>query len=438
MKRLIPAASIAVIVWLLGPVSGAAQAPSMAWVTHGIAAEGQPAVAATFSATRPASAQPDLTSSKTIVVGSVSSFTITATFDSSITTNPNAVALENAIATAIADYPATFSDNINVAITFKTMSSGLGQSSTAYFPNYPYATFLSALKSTSSSADDSTAYSLLPDSSTNPVNGSSALGIKTANLRAVGLAASASPDGTISINTMLTSPGSPGTSGQYDMISVLQHEIDEVLGTGSVLPSSGAPFPADLFRYNGSGARSFAVSPSAPAFLSLDGTTRIVQFNNVNNGGDAGDWISNAPAQVQDAFATAGSHPRLGTSEIVNLDVVGYDRVGANGFTDNTLTAGVTTIKAVHINELRTRIQAQRARFGLGAFSYSTPTITASTTTVKASVISELRQALAEAYSAGGFGVPTYTDSALTAGTTTIKAVHITELRAAVVSLEAR
>jgi hypothetical protein len=441
MKRFLSAASVAVVVvWLLSPVSGAAQAPSLAWVSQGVAAEGQPAVRAVFSATRPASARPDLTSATTVVVGTASSFTITATFDASITSNPNAAALENAITTAIADYPANFSDNINVAITFKTMTSGLGQSSTLYFPSFSYSSFLSGLKASSSTADDATAYSRLPNSSTNPVNGSSSLGVKTANVRAVGLNGSTGgqPDGTISINTSLTTPGGPGTTGQYDMISVVQHEIDEVLGMGSVLPSSGAPFPTDLFRYNSSGARSFALSPSATAFLSIDTTTRIVQFNNVDNDADSGDWATTSSAQVQDAFGTPGSHPRLANSEMVNLDVIGYHRVSPNSFTDTPLTVGVTPIKAVHVTELRTRIQAQRTRFGLGTFNYTTSTLTAGATTIKVSDIAELRQALAEAYTAAGVAIPTYTDPALTAGATTIKAVHITELRSAVIALEAR
>lgn len=439
MKRLFSVASIAVVGWCLSPVSPAAQAPSLAWVTQGIAAEGQPAVRAVFSKTRPASAQRDLTSSKTIVVGSATGFTITATFGSSITSNSNAAALESAITTAIADYPANFSDSVNVAITFQTMSSGLGQSSTLYDPTSSYSSFLAALKATSTTIDDATAYSRLPSSSNNPVDGTPYLGVKSANLRAVGLNGNTGgqPDGTISINTALTSPGNPGTTGQYDMITVVQHEIDEVLGMGSVLPDAGAPFPTDLFRYNGSGARSFALSPSATAFLSLDATTRVVQFNNVDNGGDAGDWISNSPAQVQDAFATAGSHPRLANSELTNLDVIGYHRVTSNVFTNDPLTAGVTTIKAVHVTELRTRIQALRNRFGLTAFTYTTPTLTAGTTTIKASDILELRLALAEAYTRAGVAVPTYTDPALTAGTT-IKAVHITELRNNVLALEAR
>ena len=441
MKRLISAVTVAAAcLWVFGPVPGAAQAPSLFWVTQGISAAGEPPVRSVISATRPASAQADMTNAKTVVIGNVGGgLTVVATFDSSITSDPNAAAIENAINTAIADYASNFSNALSIPITFKEMASGLGQS-VSLVGTYAYSSFLPALKGTATTADDATAYALLPNSSTNPVDGGSDMTLTAANFNAIGVTVGTNgqPYGTISVNTSQTSPGSAGTTGSYDIISVVQHEIDEVLGMGSLLPNSGSPFPTDLFRYNGSGARSFALSPSALAYLSIDGTTRIVQFNNVNNLADAGDWATNSPAQVQDAFGTPGSHPRVANSELTNLDVIGWRRVPQNTFTDNTLTAGVTTIKAVHITELRTRIQAQRNRFGLGVFSYSTPTITASTTTIKASVIAELRQALAEAYVAGGFAVPSYTDPALTVGTTTIKAVHITELRAAVVSLEAR
>ena len=45
-------------------------------------------------------------------------------------------------------------------------------------------------------------------------------------------------------------------------------------------------------------------------------------------------------------------------------------------FTDATLSAAVTVIKAVHITELRARIDSQRGRFGLSPFLWTTPTLT--------------------------------------------------------------
>ncbi len=57
---------------------------------------------------------------------------ITPTFDSTITGDANAAAIENVINGAIATYETTFTDPINVTITFGEMTTGLGESSTYY------------------------------------------------------------------------------------------------------------------------------------------------------------------------------------------------------------------------------------------------------------------------------------------------------------------
>jgi hypothetical protein len=102
-------------------------------------------------------------------------------------------------------------------------------------------------------------------------------------------------------------------------------------------------------------------------------------------------------------------------------------------FTDDPLIPGVTIVKAVHITELRARIDAQRSRVGLSFYSWTDFSLTPGSTVIKAQHIVDLRTALTQAY--GGRTPPTYTDPGLAAGTT-IKAVHITELRNAIVALE--
>jgi hypothetical protein len=104
-------------------------------------------------------------------------------------------------------------------------------------------------------------------------------------------------------------------------------------------------------------------------------------------------------------------------------------------FTDDPLTPGVTLIKAVHIAELRVRIDLVRASLGLTGFAWTDPTLTPGVTPVRAQHIVDLRNALTEAYTAAGQAVPTYTDPNLQAGTPS-KGVHITEIRAAVVAVE--
>jgi hypothetical protein len=261
---------------------------------------------------------------------------ITPTFDSSITSDPNAAAIENTINQTIQIYESKFSDPINVTIKFSEMNSGLGQSTTGFY-NVSYLSFITALHADATTANDATALALLPIQATNPVTGTGTIDVKSANLRAVGLAGApvigGGFDGLIGLNTHITDVGSPGTTGQYSLMSTTAHEIDEVLGLGSSLPNVpfGAPFTEDLFRYDASGNRSFTTNASAKAFFSINGTTQLAQFDNQNDGGDFGDWQSNplprgAQPQVQDAFATAGANPALGV-ELTALDVIGYDLV---------------------------------------------------------------------------------------------------------------
>ena len=262
---------------------------------------------------------------------------IVPTFDVSITSDPNAVAIEAAINTAIDNIQSQFSDPITVSITFKE-GGGLGSSSTPFF-NLSYATFLAALKGDAKTADDAAAMALLPSVAGNPVNGSSTVNVKTANLRAVGIAHPpiGGPDGTITLNTTLTSPGSPGSSLTYNLTIVVEHEIDEVLGLGSSLPSVpfSTIFPEDLYRYSAPGVRTFTTADSRTssvfAYFAFDALTALAEFDNQNDGGDFGDWQSNpkrpgVAAKVQDAFATVGANPAMSV-ELNALDVVGYDRV---------------------------------------------------------------------------------------------------------------
>jgi len=109
---------------------------------------------------------------------------------------------------------------------------------------------------------------------------------------------------------------------------------------------------------------------------------------------------------------------------------------GSTPFIDPTLLPGVTVVKRVHLTELRDRIDAQRARFGLAPFAWTDGALGAPVM-IKAVHVAEMRTALGQAYAAHGLTLPSYVDSALTPGTVAVKVIHIQELRNAVVSLEA-
>jgi hypothetical protein len=273
----------------------------------------------------------------------ISPLTITPTFDSSITSDPNAASIEASINTAISFYTATLTtataSPINVTIDFNE-GGGLGGSNTTLFKE-TYQSFINALINASSGdLTDTTALAGLSTGADNPVTVSTTIDVKTAELRALGYTG-VTPiggfDGTITLNTALTNPGSTGSSLDYSLMAVAEHEIDEVLGLGSDDSGTGFfadPAPEDLFRYDSSGNRSYTTNTAALAYFSINGSTLLAQFDNQGDGGDWGDWQSNplpagVAAKVQDAYATPGSNPFLSLSspEVTALDALGYNLV---------------------------------------------------------------------------------------------------------------
>jgi hypothetical protein len=102
-------------------------------------------------------------------------------------------------------------------------------------------------------------------------------------------------------------------------------------------------------------------------------------------------------------------------------------------FTDPTLTAGTTSVKAVHFTELRTAVDAVRTLAGLGAGSYTDAVLNSSVTVKRLHVI-DLRTAIDAARADGDVAqsAMVYTDPTITAGSTTVKKAHIDDLRNAV------
>ncbi len=270
--------------------------------------------------------------------------TITPTFDSSITSDPNAAAIEGVIDSAISVYENTFSNPINVSIYFAE-GGGLGESGKALYA-LSYQSFYNALAAqVAANPGDSTkatALASLPNQTNNPVTGNPYVALSTANIKALGLGdypgfsmGGSNYDGGVLLNTSITTPGSPGSSLQYALMPVVERQIDEVLGLGSSLAQSFQRFPQpeDLYRYASAGVRSYTTNPSAQAYFSINGgTTLLAQFDNQNDGGNWGDWQSNPipagqPYRVQDAFAYPGTDPALGPAELAALDAIGYNIV---------------------------------------------------------------------------------------------------------------
>jgi hypothetical protein len=307
-------------------------------------------------------------------VGPACGLTIVPTFDRSITGNANVVAITNGIYYAIRVMQSNITDNVTVRIKFvEDENVGLGQSDT-FGNDYIYSSFISALRSHAKSVTDTNALSKLPNSSTDPVVGGTQIYLTLAQARLLGLDSgygTGNLDSTISCKMSEMNFTRPSTnSDNYDLPSVLEHEMDEVLGTASDLAFSASEIsPADLFRYTTNLASSYTTTDDSNAYFSPDGTNLLARYN-TDGYGDYGDWwsysahwspvtgITNYFPQVQDAYGTPGSYEDIGVSERTLLDVVGWTlsaapvtkpplkivRSGANQFTfswTNTATGYV-------------------------------------------------------------------------------------------------
>jgi len=274
---------------------------------------------------------------------------IDGTFGSSITSLPDAAAVEAGIDQAISQLEAAIANPITVNIVFEDMSTGLGMSDT-YYNSLPYSQYLTDLKNNQTlSNEDKIALTNLPSQTDNPANGNADVNLTLPLLRAIGEtslgdnAVSGGTDSVISLNLADMNVSRTGTQNadDYDLQAVALHEMDEAMGiggSGSELSSTdyatGPVRPMDLFRYGAAGVRSYSMSPDVTSYFSIDGgATDLVHFNQSPDG-DFGDWgdgsnpaqdIGNTPPQVQDAFGDPGVDVNLGTNELIALDVVGYN-----------------------------------------------------------------------------------------------------------------
>jgi hypothetical protein len=324
------------------------------------------------------------------IVTSAYSLTIIPTYDSSITTAANAAAITNAINYAIGVMQSNITDNVTVKIKFVSDESvGLGQSDT-FGNDYDYLDFINALISHAKSVTDTNALSNLPVSTTDPVIGGNQIFLNTAQARCLGLHLGFPPggfDSTISCKMSLmnfTRP--PANPHHYDLPSVVEHEMDEVLGISSELPNvtPGEIFPADLFRYTTNLVRTFT-DDGDDAYFSADGTNLVARYNN-DGIGDSGDWwshgadwspvtgVTNNYPQVQDAYGTQGSFQDLGVSERTILDVVGWT-VSAPPAASPSLkivSSGANQFTVSWTNTATGFVLQERTNLVLGSWTFST------------------------------------------------------------------
>ena len=174
------------------------------------------------------------------------------TFDSSITTDPNAAAIEAMINRAISIYESLFSDPITIEILFRystTAPNGddlpadvLSQSLSVQY-TVRWNAFVSALRADATTSNDNRANASLPGSalSTNiaPSSGNGrAVGLDTppAMLEDGTIRQGGPYDGIVMLNSAQPFQFTrPPSSGSFDAQTGTEHEIDEIMGLGSQL-----------------------------------------------------------------------------------------------------------------------------------------------------------------------------------------------------------
>jgi hypothetical protein len=283
----------------------------------------------------------------TVTTVATTGLTIHATFDSSITSNPNAAAIEAMINRAISIHESLFNDPITIQIYFRYATTApdgtplpartVSQSDLVVY-TIPWSTFINVLRADATTSNDNLANASLPGTAL-----SASIKPSSANGRAVGLntppamfangtVGNGGPyDGIVTLNSALPFQFTrPTSASNFDAQRSTEHEMDEVIGLGSRLGGQGSDLrPQDLFSWSSAGHRN--VSSTGTRYFSINGgSTNIVNFNQ-DPSGDFGDWLSTACPQahpyVQNAFGCTGqSSDVTGTSpEGINLDVIGYD-----------------------------------------------------------------------------------------------------------------
>ena len=158
--------------------------------------------------------------------------------------------------------------------------------------------------------------------------------------------------------TLRWGEGTPGTSNPIDHYEVWRAEME----------SPDAAYPEDWELVDSTGGLSMSVDPP-------DTVGRYYLYSvwavgaNYNDIGDDSEWCDSS-----------------------NLLRRKWDAFGA--WTDAALTAGVSSIRAVHLTQLQERIAAIRAFYGLSAYTFTTITARQTKIAKWAALIGELRSAI--------------------------------------------
>jgi hypothetical protein len=262
-------------------------------------------------------------------------------------------------------YNSTFT-NANASVYIEATNQGLGQSTTGYFNLVTYSAYYTALQAESTDA----AKAFVPASEP-AIFGSGDIEVTSALAQALGITNADHTGGdttgiagTTVSGAVCFTPGSGrcyngiiyvndptdlssqsggqgytyeslggstnGSTENYDFFAVVEHELDEVLGSASCIDlgnsgttdgcPGGAASAVDLFRYSSSGVRAFSSQTPTDQYFSANGGTTDLDGNLYNTTLANEDWadFSQGCEFIQDAEACPSTNPATNSYSILN------------------------------------------------------------------------------------------------------------------------
>jgi hypothetical protein len=228
-----------------------------------------------------------------------------------------------------ASTPKTFSIQFGYGtVDNGAIPTGLAQS--LYSINtYNIATIKSALAANAVTAVATSAASNFPSSLPSRGGAAPALGLTTPQAVMLGQSTDTSVNayaGLAAQSNLVWSRSGTMSSGMYDAVGALQHEIFECMGAfRQEADHSGNHLYSmyDFFSYSSAGVHEYT---QTTCYFSYDGGTTVGP-SFCTSGGDAGDWAGIA-GDARNASATPGSFEYISTVDKQTLDALGWQWTG--------------------------------------------------------------------------------------------------------------
>ena len=293
---------------------------------------------------------------------------IDLTYDSSITSLPNAAQVEAAINLAAQVLENLYTNAMNVEINAHFAAVDLGQSLTQETGNPSYSEITNFLRNARTTLADSNSVASLP--ATDPTAGVGVWWIPRAEAKALGGVYGVATNDTADLDgdvyfastvTFALNPTNRAVAGQNDLTAVAEHEISEVLGRGYGLNYQNQGWvPYDLFRFTNNAARSLDVNATNAYFSVNKGLAALAYYYTNVNFGDVQDWQSHTPSDAFDAYLTEGTKGYLSYADLTALDVLGYNlnfhapKLSAARLTNGTMQLTFTNVTGLDFSILAT------------------------------------------------------------------------------------